>query len=584
MNRILLFIIFFITTTPFLCLSQSSFPISEWKSNLSVKKDVGYLKLDEIFHALLDIDAASRCQAFTQLHNQNGNTRFQIRMSILAATRLCPAPGIHDSLPIHEKLEIALRQSYEINDNVLAARVHHILSLVYFDRNELGLSIIHQLATKELMEKEGLQQFRSYAMMLYRAADLLYHSGDYRAAAKLNEQSLHYHGTSEFNPMDSLNNYWKMNAWNSLGLCYEHLMIYDSAMIAFGRAHSLAHDEFWKALIMGNRGDVFYLQGRYDSAEALLQKDYVQSLAQGEFTNAAITMQRLARITNARGDPKTALSMLRNADSLEHKSQNRECRSAILYSYALVYKDLGMADSSFAYMEKHKALSDSIGKYTAANKVEIAQLRLNNKENIHEIESLRKDKNRIRLIRNFSIALILAFAAFGLVYINRMRLKAMLKQQEALEAKRNAEMETAHAKEQLSIFTESLREKTNLIDEMQLRSKEREQHREQIENMQELTTYTILTDADWERFKNLFTKVYPGFFIELRQHVPDITLAEQRMAALIKLHIPNKDAAGMLGISHNSIHKTRQRLRQRLGIEKDEEMDVFFRDKMGGFD
>lgn len=98
--------------------------------------------------------------------------------------------------------------------------------------------------------------------------------------------------------------------------------------------------------------------------------------------------------------------------------------------------------------------------------------------------------------------------------------------------------------------------------------------------MQELANYTILTDADWDRFKNLFTKVYPGFFIGLKHHVPDITLAEQRMAALIKLNIPNKDAAAMLGISHNSIYKTRQRLRQRLRIERDEEMDQFFREQI----
>jgi DNA-binding CsgD family transcriptional regulator len=229
-------------------------------------------------------------------------------------------------------------------------------------------------------------------------------------------------------------------------------------------------------------------------------------------------------------------------------------------------------------MERHKSRSEIINKYAADNRIEIAKLQLANQENISEISSLQKEKNRIMLIRNFSIALILALSAFGYLYLNRIRLQSRLKQQEAVEAKRQAELETALAKEQLNIFTESLREKTQQMEELRSRSLEKEQHREQIEQMQELTTYTILTDEDWERFKNLFIKVYPGFFVELKQHVPDITLAEQRMAALIKLHVPNKDAAGMLGISHNSIYKTRQRLRQRLGFEKDEEMDVFFRE------
>lgn len=356
-------------------------------------------------------------------------------------------------------------------------------------------------------------------------------------------------------------------------------MLYDSAMYAFDKAYSLANDPFWKGLLKGNRGDVFFLQGKYDSAEVLLQIDYKQSITYREYGNASITMQRLAMITNDRGDPKKALSMITNADALDRRDHNDDNRASIYHTYAVIYKDLGIADSSFAYMEKYQLLKAHIANHEAENRVEIAKLRLSNQEDINQITSLLKDKTRILLIRNFSIALILALAAFGLVYINRMRLQSRLVQQETNEAKRKAELEAAHAKEQLNSFTDNLLEKTKLIEELQSRSQEKEQHREQIEQKQELTTYTILTDEDWDRFKKLFTKVYPGFFIELKLLVPDITLAEQRMAALIKLDISNKEAATMLGISHNSIYKTRQRLRQRLGIEKDEEMDIFLRDQ-----
>jgi DNA-binding CsgD family transcriptional regulator len=61
--------------------------------------------------------------------------------------------------------------------------------------------------------------------------------------------------------------------------------------------------------------------------------------------------------------------------------------------------------------------------------------------------------------------------------------------------------------------------------------------------------------------------------------VPDMTNAEQRMAALIKLRLSGKDAARILGISPDSVRKSRQRLRQRLGLQGDEELEPFFTDE-----
>ena len=565
---------------PLYGIAQTEIPIAEWKTKLSLKNDIGFLKLKEVDSAISALDSTRRCEVLNLLQQaaSNGNTRLQIRTALLWVWETYNFLSCQDSIPDRKRLEQALRQCYEISDQQLAIIVHLTVAAVHLRHDELGLAITHELAAKDGMEKAGLSNFQNYSIVLYASGELLYRSKDYRSSAKLTEQSLQYYGSDEFNKKDSLDPNMRMNAWNNLGLCYKQLMLYDSAMYAFNQASLLTKEPFWLALLKGNRGDVFYLQGKYDSAEALLRIDYAQSLEYGELGNAAVTMERLARIMSAHGDPGKALSMIRTAETLERKSSNKEIKASIWHSYAVIFKDLGNADSALAYMEKYKDLSDIISKISADNKVEIAQLQLANEENKNEIDLLQKEKTRIKLIRNFSISLILALAAFGYVYLNRMRLQSKLKQQEATEARRKAEMETVLAKEQLNIFTESLREKTQQMEELQSRSLEKEQHREQMGQMQELTTYTILTDDDWERFKNLFIKVYPGFFIELIQYVPDITLAEQRMAALIKLHVPNKYAAAMLGISHNSIYKTRQRLRQRLGIEKDEEMDVFFRE------
>jgi DNA-binding CsgD family transcriptional regulator len=49
--------------------------------------------------------------------------------------------------------------------------------------------------------------------------------------------------------------------------------------------------------------------------------------------------------------------------------------------------------------------------------------------------------------------------------------------------------------------------------------------------------------------------------------IPDITVAEQRMAALTRLHLSTKQMASMLGISPDSVYKIRQRLRKWLQLD-----------------
>jgi hypothetical protein len=139
----------------------------------------------------------------------------------------------------------------------------------------------------------------------------------------------------------------------------------------------------------------------------------------------------------------------------------------------------------------------------------------------------------------------------------------------AWKEKAVAEAEVVSAKEQLNMFKQHIVEKTNLIEKLEEQVHHREMTADQSEISDELSRQTILTEQDWDKFKKLFERIYPGFFMKLKEKSPDITVAEQRMAALTRLHLTTKQIASMLGISLDSVHKTRQRLRQRLQLHVD---------------
>jgi DNA-binding CsgD family transcriptional regulator len=150
------------------------------------------------------------------------------------------------------------------------------------------------------------------------------------------------------------------------------------------------------------------------------------------------------------------------------------------------------------------------------------------------------------------------------------------RQHEAIRAKQHAEAEMLKAREQLEEFRQRLLEKHAEIEQFQSAHEVKEESEEQLRRISELTQHLILKEEDWVQFKALFESVYPGFFTSLRNNIPDISQAEQRMAALSKLKLTAREAANLLGVSPNTVYTTRRRLRIRLGLEQDSDLDSFF--------
>ena len=195
---------------------------------------------------------------------------------------------------------------------------------------------------------------------------------------------------------------------------------------------------------------------------------------------------------------------------------------------------------------------------------------------------LRREKGEQVQQRNFIIAGILFLAVIALLLINRQRLKVKYQQELAVQEKLRMQQENLRIQQemesaimQLKMFTENIIEKTNLVEklEQQLNNKTISATEQQL--ISELSQQTILTEDDWDKFKSLFEKIFPLFFQRLKNVAADITVAEQRMAALTRLQLTTRQMASMLGISVDSVHKTKQRLRKRFNLGTDANMEEY---------
>jgi tetratricopeptide (TPR) repeat protein/DNA-binding CsgD family transcriptional regulator len=367
---------------------------------------------------------------------------------------------------------------------------------------------------------------------------------------------------------------YRARFYNTVGQNYLKLEMIDSAMAYFDTSLQIANksnNAAWKGINSGFIGEVLYHKKRINEARPFLEFAYITN-RERERDHAGKSLQWLARIDLERGRIDSArlkcseaLAILRPIGQT-HYLQAASFLELAYNTAADIFGSAGITDSFYYYNRLHTKLRDSIQSVTLLSSSKIAQLRIDNENNYRTVQFLKRERRAEEMSRNFLIVAILLVSAIVFLYIKRLQLKQRHKEELVLREKQASEAELLAAKEQMKLFTANIIEKTALIDKLKQQIVSKELSEEQHLVVDEITHNTILTEAEWEHFKRLFEKVHPGFFNRLKGNAHDVTLAEQRMAALTRLNLTARQMASMLGISVDSVHKTRQRLRQRLHL------------------
>jgi hypothetical protein len=368
----------------------------------------------------------------------------------------------------------------------------------------------------------------------------------------------------------------RIRALNAIGIAFYEKSRHDSANSYYQQALQLANekkDTMWIGKVLGNIGRTLYAQNKFDSAYLLLKTDYQYSKADSIYNNAANASQWAARANLARGNKAAALAESREAIRLLGLWPSGPYLRDTYHTLTQIFRAMGNYDSAFFYNDRYTTLNDSLEKEVVTSSLAISKAKLNDEVSRFNIQKLNKEKRTEIALRNIIIAGIVLLSILILLMLNRNRLKTKMKMERVEKEKTIMEQEIASAQTQLKMFTGNIIEKTNLVEKLEQELKGREASSGQQAIIAELSRQTILTEEEWLKFKTLFEKVYPVFFINIKDKFPDITLAEQRMAALTRLRLTTRQIASMLGISVDSVHKSRQRLRQRFQVGNDANLD-----------
>ncbi len=371
-------------------------------------------------------------------------------------------------------------------------------------------------------------------------------------------------------PNKSRIGYFKNQAYNSLGLIYQSLgklALSDQYFLELRKIKEKKRDTFWMAIIDGNLGHNHYLRNQFDKAIPLFKNDIEQAVKHADWGLASGSSMLLADVYLKQQRYIDAENQIKQSKIYVEKSQQYRRKVQLYPLLNKLYALKGNLGLASLYLDSALIVRDSVERKFNALKILRAQQKLSNEKNQQAIIDLENRQKIEDLKRNSVIALLVIAIAF-FIYYYRVQSKKHLLQQQLKSAEIDHQQSLLkQAEKQLQEFTKQVLGNQKQIAELteQLTTDGNE------EAIQQLRQKIILTEEDWEQYRQLFDSVHKGYIYRLKQQYPQLSPAEIRYITLVKLQFNNKEMAAALGVSVTTIRSTLHRLRKKMEMGEEED-------------
>ncbi|MFN3379300.1 MAG: tetratricopeptide repeat protein [Runella zeae] len=434
------------------------------------------------------------------------------------------------------------------------------LSYVYFKALNFNEAFKLLLSANQTFEQIGYENIPEISLYLSVYFEFYYYFEDYPSAIKYSILA------QKHNKQNLMMNEFLLN---NRGMAYLKMKDYKNAEKAFLETLKIAkkvNSRDYTGIASGNYGNTLRLQKHYKASLPYLYAD----LAANEKAlpeNSAITCLYLAYSLLKLDSTAKAKTFIDKSLKLHPRGIWTNFGVTYYDVQTLYYQKKGDYTTALLYRDSLSVLKDSLRK-VFDNKILLkAHAQIAAEKYINDLEEIASEKDKAVWKRNFIIAFILIASAVFIFYLNRRRLRDKVVQE---CEKKQTEALLLQATTQLAHYMESIKNKNELIEKIsaELDSQKGLQYDPTL--LETLHHRTILTDDDWRYFKHLFEQVYPNFFDNLHLKYPDLTPAEIRLIALLKLDLTSKEMAYMLGVSTESLRKSRYRLRKKLEFHQED--------------
>lgn len=358
------------------------------------------------------------------------------------------------------------------------------------------------------------------------------------------------------------------------------------------------------------RGQVYYIQSQianiylkkkdWNMARSYIDNSTRQFRKSGPKTDLFQSCMIYSDLHRQTGELDSALTWCSEAYDVIKGQGNLLLESQALSKLSELEREKGDYPVSLNYLEQSFSLRDSLQQAENRKRMEQSQ-------RVWETERMNLGKTSF-LARQNPVTVFIVFSVIVLVLIffivrwalENRKLSATLKAKEELDAKMAAMHEEQLAEaarkqnelkqsldlshRQLTAFTmqkikfseqqnDVLEDIRKLFAESASRPKELQSGLQRV--ISKLSGYKA--NDDWTEFRYYFENVNTDFYSRLAKAHPDLTEKQKRLCALLYLGLNTKEIAQITFREIRSIESSRTRLRKKLGLSGDEDLNVYFR-------
>ncbi|MAC96138.1 MAG: hypothetical protein CMC96_11625 [Flavobacteriales bacterium] len=537
---------------------------------IDLKKNTG-IAFQYFNKSIIKLDST---EAISLMNNGIAIAKEQKKEPVQALLLGFRAVYIYHNLPLQrersiEDLESALELlEHQSNYEELKARLNNLLGYYLLRHLNYQLALEKILTSDYQFKQIGYEKIKGVDLYLYNTAVVYFGFQQYDKAIEYLNLSLEYTANDNLESLEA--NY------NLLGVCFSEKGENQKALNYLEKSRKLILDEGDSAklsMIDCNIGMFYTELNQFDKAKSHLEIAYKNGIKHQRYINAATASLWRAKNEIALQNPEIANIRLEEAKSA-FKQLERISPENKKYIYTLeaeVAELNGDYQKASTYKDSMELMNQKIGKMKDLSALADLNVKLITEKHESEMalveEQSAHQKAQQKLIMVIS-ALIALFLLHLWIQSNRKRKKERLE----------FEKEKEKSIEQLKNFRQRIKEKNELLEkvktELQQKSKEKKEE-EKSELVQQLSDSIILTEDDWIQFKRLFEQVYPNFLPKVQKEFPELTLAEIRFLALLKMGLSVSEMANTLAILPQSVRKTRQRLMKKLSFSHQKELRQF---------
>ncbi|TDT47315.1 hypothetical protein CLV90_1390 [Maribacter spongiicola] len=255
---------------------------------------------------------------------------------------------------------------------------------------------------------------------------------------------------------------------------------------------------------------------------------------------------------------------------------------------ALLEKEEKDFESAFFHLEAANELNESIFGRKSKNNQHLFEIndkyrlqKEKEKELIKEQRLANLENEEKLWVLKFSLMFVVvaSLLILGFLFIRNIRRKHKL-EKKSLEEKRVVELQKSN--EILELKNNELTSSAlQLIEKEEFIKKMKDTIGKNRENLDVSALNRIINTAqgspsgNWKEFEARFTAINQSFYKNLKEAYPSLSQTDLKLCALVKLNFSSKEMASLLGISIESMHTSRYRLRKKLKLDRNDNLTEF---------